>query len=328
MATVQEETKALLRKAVERASLAPSVHNTQPWHFVVRPDALELHAVSDRQLRALDPTGRQMVISCGCALFNARVALAADRVLEIDRLPNPAQPDLLARVTVGDEPAPWTPLVRLDPMIDRRHTNRRDFFEENVPPDVVYELTTAAEQEGASLVEIVEPDQKIAAAQLSQEAEAIQNADPRYRAELEAWTTTDLHRSDGVPVYAIPHADERSEPEALVRNFDVAGMGWMPRLKQSSLNHCMMVLGTAESNRSAWLRGGEALQRILLEATRLDHVVSLASQVVEVGSTRDRLRKELDLDFHPLLLMRIGQAAPTPASKRRDATMIISEIEQ
>ena len=114
------------------------------------------------------------------------------------------------------------------------------------------------------------------------------------------------------PVYAIPHTDERSEPEALVRNFDVAGKGWLPRLKQSSLNHCLMVLGMAESNRLAWLRGGEALQRILLEATRLDYVVSLASQVAEVPSTRDRLRNELDLEFHPLLLMRIGQAAPTP----------------
>ncbi|HEX6760499.1 MAG TPA: hypothetical protein VF086_19145 [Propionibacteriaceae bacterium] len=325
MSTVQEETKALFRKAVERAGLAPSVHNTQPWHFVVRPDVLELHADNDRQLRALDPTGRQLVISCGCALFNARVGLAADRAVQVDRLPDPAKPDLLALLTVLDEPAPWTPLVRLDPMIERRHTNRRDFFDQDVPPDVIYELTTAAEQEEASLVHIVKPEQKLVAAQLSQEAEAIQNADPRYRAELQAWTTTDLKRTDGVPVYAIPHTDARSEPEALVRNFDVAGKGWLPRLKQSSLNHCLMVLGMAESTRSAWLRAGEALQRILLEATRLDCVVSLASQVAEVPSTRDRLRKELDLEFHPLLLMRIGRAAPTPASKRRDLTTIISE---
>jgi hypothetical protein len=54
-------------------------------------------------------------------------------------------------------------------------------------------------------------------------------------------------------------------------------------------------------------------------------VVSLASQVAEVPSTRDRLRKELGLDFHPLLLMRIGRAAPTPASQRRDLNVIISE---
>jgi len=120
MSTVQEETQALFRKAVERASMAPSVHNTQPWHFVVRPDVLELRGDSDRQLRALDPTGRQMVISCGCALFNARVGLAAGRVVQVDRLPDAAEPDLLARLTVLEEPASWTPLVRLDPMIERR----------------------------------------------------------------------------------------------------------------------------------------------------------------------------------------------------------------
>jgi hypothetical protein len=325
MSTLQEETKALFRKAVERASWAPSIHNTQPWHFILRPDVLELHGDSDRQLRALDPTGRQMVISCGCALFNARVGLAADRVVQVDRLPDPAKPDLLARLTMLDEPAPWTPLVRLDPMIERRHTNRRDFFDEEVPPEVIYELTTAAEQEETSLVQIVKPEHKMVAAQLSREAEAVQAADPRYQAELEAWTTTDLHRTDGVPVYAIPRGDAGSESDIPSRKFDVAGRGWLPTVKQSSLNHCLMVLGTAKSTQPAWLRAGEALQRILLEATRFDFVVGIASQVAEVPSTRDRLRKELDLEFHPLLLMRIGRAAPTPASKRRDLTTIISE---
>jgi nitroreductase len=310
---------------VERASLAPSIHNTQPWRFVVQPNALELHADDNRQLRALDPTGRQLAVSCGCALFNARVGLAADRILQVDRLPNPAKPNLLARLTLLDEPAPWTPLVRLDPMIDRRHTNRRDFLDENVPPDVIYELTTAAAQEEASLVGIVKPEQKIVAAQLSREAEATQIEDPRYQAELQAWITTDLQRTDGIPVSAIPHTDARSESEGLIRHFDVAGKGWLPGLRQSSHSHCLLVLGTAESTRLAWLRAGEALQRILLEATRLDFVVSLASQVAEVPSTRERLRKALDLEFHPLLLMRIGRAAPTPASKRRDLTMIISE---
>ena len=51
-------------------------------------------------------------------------------------------------------PAPWTPLVRLDSTIERRHMNRPDFFDQDVPPDVIYKLTTAAEQEEASLVKL------------------------------------------------------------------------------------------------------------------------------------------------------------------------------
>jgi hypothetical protein len=44
----------------------------------------------------------------------------------------------------------------------------------------------------------------------------------------------------------------QEETKALFRK---AGRGWLPRLRQSSLHHCLMVLGTgmAESNRSAWL---------------------------------------------------------------------------
>ena len=202
-------------------------------------------------------------------------------------------------------------------MIERRHTNRRDFFDEDVPPDVIYELTNAAEQEEASLVQIVKPEHKMVAAQLSREAETIQNIDPRYQAELQAWTTTDLRRPDGVPVSAIPRTDSRFETEGLIRDFDVAGRGWLPRLRQSSLNHCLMVLGTAKSTRSAWLRAGEALQRILLEATRFDFVVSLASQVAEVPSTRDRLRRRLDLEFHPLS---VDEDRPSSSNARLEAT--------
>ena len=50
MATVQEATMALFRKAVERASWAPSVHNTQPWHFVdhITPSKI-IYAVLDHR---------------------------------------------------------------------------------------------------------------------------------------------------------------------------------------------------------------------------------------------------------------------------------------
>lgn len=325
MATGTEETKALLRTAAIRARLAPSVHNTQPWRFVVRPNALELYADDNRQLRALDPTRRQLLISCGCALFNARVALATTRVVHVDRFPDDQQPDLLARLTLTDQQPDWTPLVRLEPVIERRHTNRRDFFEENVPPEVIYELVTAAEQEEASLASITTPQRKLGVAQLCQEADEIQNADPRYRSELLAWTTDDLHRPDGVPVSAVPHRDASTEADLPTRKFDLTGKGWLPTLRQSSLNQCLVVLGTSEDTPRAWLRAGEALERVWLEATRLDYVISLATQVVEVPATRERLRQELNLQIYPHILMRIGQAAPTPTSQRREPSTVISE---
>src|SRR6476659_2579392 len=92
------------RRAVVRATLAPSIHNTQPWRFVLRPGVLDVYADRSRQLLVLDPTGRQLHLSVGCAVFNARVSLAASGVSPaVRRLPDPAPPTLLASSYVCDE---------------------------------------------------------------------------------------------------------------------------------------------------------------------------------------------------------------------------------
>jgi hypothetical protein len=46
-------------------------------------------------------------------------------------------------------------------------------------------------------------------------------------------------------------------------------------------------------------------------------VISLFTQVIEIPSLRDQLRVALTPRRHPLLVLRIGRAAATPASGRR-----------
>ena len=49
--------------AVEHALRAPSVHNSQPWRWRIRPDSVELHADWDRHLVATDPDRRDLVLA-------------------------------------------------------------------------------------------------------------------------------------------------------------------------------------------------------------------------------------------------------------------------
>ena len=53
------------RLTVQTATRAPSVHNSQPWRFTHDPDGLDLYADDPRRLAVLDPTGRQVHLSCG-----------------------------------------------------------------------------------------------------------------------------------------------------------------------------------------------------------------------------------------------------------------------
>src|ERR1700728_3137150 len=84
---------------IETAARAPSVHNTRPWRFHVSRYVIELYSDPGRKLR-LDPVGREMIISCGAALFGLRLAVRSLGYLpEVELLPDP--PRLLARVRLG-----------------------------------------------------------------------------------------------------------------------------------------------------------------------------------------------------------------------------------
>jgi hypothetical protein len=162
-------------------------------------------------------------------------------------------------------------------------------------------------------------------ARLSQRADDIQNVDPAYRAELRAWTTTDLGRRDGVPTSAVPHVDGSSHDDIPLRDFDTSGVGWLPAGTHSSRNQCLLLLGTASDTPAAWLRAGEALQRVLLETTRQGFAASPLTQVIEVVATRAALRDELGLTMFPHVLIRVGRAPATPATHRRRLVDVITE---
>jgi hypothetical protein len=322
------QQRQAFRQAVVRAILAPSVHNTQPWRFVISNNTLEIHADPTRRLRVLDPTGRQMTISCGCALFNARVTLAAAGYdATVERFPDASRPNLLARLTIPAQPVGWLPLAPLDAVIELRQTNRRRFASDPVPREVVYGLVAAAAAEAAQLFEITSSEQRVVVAELSQEADRYQNSDPAYRAELRAWTTDDPTRRDGVPALAVPHVDAGANDDVPIRDFDTHGVGWLPIETRSSMNQCLLLLGTAEDRPAGWLRAGEALEHVLLDVTRQGYAASPLTQIVEIPRTRALLRRELRLDMNPHILMRVGRAPKTPASRRRGLVDVLVETD-
>lgn len=316
-----------LRQAAIRGSLAPSVHNTQPWRWRLGRTSLELVADPSRQLRVLDPTGRQLLLSCGCALFNARVALAAHgQQAIITRFPDPADHDLIAQLQVAEAGGPPEPIDSLNPVLGLRQTNRRRFAEDVVDPSVVAVMVAAARAEDTELIEIRDEDHRLAVAMLTQLADREENANPAYRAELRAWTSDDPHRRDGVPASAVPHVDAGSEDDVPIRDFDTRGTGWLPTETRSSLRQCLLLLTTEDDSPAGWLRAGEALERVWLEATRFGYAVSLFTQVIEVPRTREQLRVDLELSSHPLVLLRVGRAPKTSSSHRRRIDDVLIEL--
>lgn len=321
-AIASAQRTAALRRAAVRATLAPSVHNTQPWKLRVGSDGLSLSADRSRQLPVLDPTARQLLISCGCAVLNARVSLAGDGFrAEVIRT---AGQDPLVTLRIVDGPAD-VGLAALDNVIELRQTNRRQFTDPAVPEQILNELEAVVAAEDAWLFVVRDPDQRLAVATLSQYADDIENLNPAYRAELRAWTSDDPLRRDGVPPIAVPHVDGSAQDEVPIRDFDTRGVGGLPAATRSSKQQCLVLLGTDSDTEAAWLRAGEALERMLLEITRHGYTASPLTQVTEVPSARAQLRGELGLLGYPHVLIRIGRAPKTPASRRRRLVDVLVE---
>lgn len=313
-----------LRRAAARAILAPSIYNSQPWRFVLSKGVLELYADRSRQLQVVDPVGRQLLISCGCALFNARVALAAaGYVADVHRLPESGRPGLLARLS-ADEPAESIDhdLSVLDPAIELRHTNRRRFADDSVPAELIDALVAAAAAEGANLLPIRDERQLAATVALSQRATALAESDPAYRSELRAWSTDEPGRTQAMPPLGTAPVGDRRYDTYPARESHDAGSDVATH---PGVQECLLLLWTPDDDPLAWVRAGEGLQRMLLELTRDGYVAAITSQVAEVPAMRAMLRRELDLPGAAHLLLRVGRAPLSSATRRRRLVEVLIE---
>jgi hypothetical protein len=73
------DADAPTERIVAAGILASNPHNSQPWMFRITTSTIDLFAVPERQIGAIDPFGREMYIGLGCALENMK--LAAEKVI-------------------------------------------------------------------------------------------------------------------------------------------------------------------------------------------------------------------------------------------------------
>ncbi|MCY2958876.1 MAG: nitroreductase [Planctomycetota bacterium] len=305
---------------LQYALLAPSTHNAQPWLFRIRAGAIELQADRSRGLAVSDPFDRELSISCGAALFNLRIALQRFGFqVEVEVVPRADDPDLLARVTVVGRARPAAESRLLFQAIPRRHTNRGSFDSRPVSPRILHELVQAARREGAWL-EILEGDNKLAAADLVAEGDRVQLADPHFRRELSAWQSDGRGaRADGLSALGLPTRETGFElGPLLIRTFDWYSLGRPAQDRELALGSPVLaVLGTRHEETSAWLAAGQALQHILLGATIAGVHASFLNQAIEVSALRQRLCALTGCVSFPQILLRMGHSNAAPATPRR-----------
>ncbi|MEU6273205.1 nitroreductase family protein [Streptomyces populi] len=312
---------------VADAVAAPSLHNAQPWVFRWTRDTgvLRLCADLERALPHTDPENRGLYMGCGAALFNLRVAAAAagltPRVL---LLPDPASAELLAEVHLSGTGPSGDTLARLAPSIRRRHSSRLPFRDEEVPGATRERLSEAARLEGAELF-FPDPWHVRSILDLIRDAEDSEALDPDVHAETVRWTRTESSAvtaaADGIPGEAFgPRQRGTSVP---VRDFAVGRP--MPGRGRAAFeeNPNIALLGTARDEPMDWVRAGQALERVLLQATADGLVASITSQPLEWQDIRWAVRDPVSTMANVQMVIRLGYGPEGEASPRRPVADVL-----
>ena len=311
------------RFVVEAAVHAPSVLNTQPWWFSTADLEISLHADIDRRLNVADPHGREMMISCGAALFTARVALRyLGLVPKVSLLPDPDLPNLVARVRYGgDTAAPAKYERALFAEITQRRTHRGGFDLEPLPASLIAVMRDEAVRENAVLAIMTDEAKRGALAAVVEAAEYALRLDAVRMREQTRWSPPPgSSRRDGVPATSYPARPERMQPSFPARDF-AHGHGWgrPPSGSDATLRSAglVTVLTTRSDGPEDWVRAGQALQRTLLAASSCGITAALHSQPLEVSELRDFIGAVLCEGAHPQMVIRLGCTGQPPTTVRR-----------
>lgn len=235
-------------------SRAPSPCDVRPWEFHRDGDELELLACAGRAPAQGEAALREVIVSCGAALLNMRIALRHfGRRDDVHLLPDPKDPSIVARIRAGRH-AHETPRDReMFYAIERRHTVHGELAG-TIPDRLVDLCRTEAQVYGAWLHLITAPADREAIADLIFEAH-MAAADAMDAPACDDWHGTTLA--------------EAATVRRMVRHAPV-----------------LMLLGTYGDDAAHWIAAGEALEAVLLHAAAHGTFAAFANQPLRSSKLR------------------------------------------
>jgi hypothetical protein len=323
------ETWEQLSFCLNYAVLAPSSHNTQPWCFKLGLDHVKLYADRTRALPMVDPHDRELIMSCGAALWHLQVAIRHfGRTDEVAVFPDPSDPDLLAVVQIGKPRLVKADEKAMFQATPRRHTNRLPFEKRSLSESLLDTLRRAAAEADAVLLTITDEPRRQQIAQFVWHGDRAQMTNPSFRRELASW----IHPSrsvtrDGIPAHAYGLSEllDFATPvfSSAMRTFDLGkGIGAVDR-KLVEGSPVLAILCTETDTARAWLAAGQALAMVLLLACAHGVSASFLNQPLEVQVLRSQFREALGIGGFPQILLRLGYGAPTQPTPRRDVRQVL-----
>ena len=282
-------------RPLRAAILAANPHDTQPWGFVVRPDAIEVFADRSRNLGSFDPFRREMHLGVGAGIENLAVAA---RAFGMSVAVEPSQgrlalapddkPFRAARVVLSSgHEAPDD----LFAAIPRRHTNRGPFRPDRpVAPEKLGSLADPGQSDDVRVAFITDDAARRDLGGLIVEATRAIVDDPEMSADSARWFRSGRReiaaRRDGVTLDAAGLSPAMTAlakmlPDMSAQTSDAYWLSMTRDVQVPSAPALGIVFVRDRLDMAGAIAAGRAWQRLQLAATAAGLAAQPLNQPVE-----------------------------------------------
>lgn len=313
---------AQMQELIRYATLAANGHNTQPWRFAIKENAIEIHPDYTRRLPVVDPDDRELWISLGCALENLLVATRATGYAA--EITYPEVVDFIHIRLTADTPQPG-PLFEA---IEHRQNTRSEYDGQPVKVADLDDVQALPLEPGVALHYVLNPVELETVLEYVNQGNLRQYADQAFLAELIDWLRFNkreaMASSDGL----FSRCSGNPEVPGWLGRMFVTGTKPQQQAdadaKKLRSSSGTVVITSETDDKATWVRTGQVYERLALKLTSLNIKSAFLNQPIEVADLRSQFQGALGLGASsPQLLLRFGYAEAMPRSLRRPVDQVI-----
>jgi hypothetical protein len=311
-----------LMTLVYYATLAANGHNTQPWKFAIKDNAIEIHPDYSRRLPVVDPHDRELWISLGCSLENLLVAARASGFTSEVTYPN--REDFIHVQLTADTPQD-SPLFGAIPL---RQNTRSAYDGRLIKNQDLDQLQALQLEPGVGLKFATNPSAMETYLEYVNLGNLAQYADTVFVDELIEWLRFNkkeaLSSLDGL--YSICSGN----PQVPRWIGQIFVNGTKPQQQADAdaakfrTSPVAVVVASEMDDKVSWVRTGQVYERLALKMTSLNIKSAFLNQPIEISVLREQFKSAIGLGSSlPQLLLRFGYAESMPRSLRRPVEQVL-----